>query len=646
MVVLLAAAPELRGAGLSSDDRVLEPRLRGGAAVGIDDLPHSLADLLDLLGGEAALLGDVCLNLDRILLENAPVLGDDLVDEARLVDGAAVGDGHRDHGHLERRGEDVSLADGNVGGVAGAPALAWIILSQPSGTGKDAGGNVVERKFRFLAEAEHPAHRVDLVDACGIAELEEVGVAGVLDRLTEILMTVRRLLRLGGEDPALHVLVAVLDSARTVELLATDPRADARKRGAELEGGAGRVGVDGPVHERIGGVLGELLPVGLGNGGDELVGIERGNRGHGEDFAVVGIKDHRGPAADDTQRLLDDLLDAGIDGQADLGSLLWLDARGLPVDHPVRVALEETRAGGAPQHVVVGRLDLCLPLDVGLVKVELRRLFLVDFLGDADVAEKMRRERSVDIVTHRLERHGDAGKVEVVLAEAGHGLEVEILPVDEGHLRVVAVVDLQLARVVVAGEPEFLETRDDRLVDDLDDVGLLLEGSHAVIKAPVFALGHRAMLLLPGTDDVGKVKLHLHAGAVFDKRHAVAVADFATHRGKSHRELGMALDSRLVGIPLDDLHVPHAHDEQEEGCGEDAAQDQDLAKGFFLFHLGWRAVSDRSRVAWGTRRNLAWRPGARATSTEGRAAGLAGWRPRRGPRSSAMPRHQAGILHA
>ena len=197
----------------------------------------------------------------------------------------------------------------------------------------------------------------------------------------------------------------------------------------------------------------------------------------------------------------------------------------------MRIALEEARACRPLEHVVVGLLDLRLPLDVGLIKVEECGLFLIDLLGNPHVAEQMRRQRSVDIMPDRLERHGDARQVQIVFAEASHGLEVEILPVDERHLCVVTEMELEFAAVVVSREPKLFKAWNDRLIDDLHDVGLLLERPHAVVEAPVLELGDGAVLLLPCPDDVRQVELHFHAGAVLDKRHAVAVADFTAHGG-------------------------------------------------------------------------------------------------------------------
>ena len=238
------------------------------------------------------------------------------------------------------------------------------------------------------------------------------------------------------------------------------------------------------------------------------------------------------------------------------------------------VALEEARAGSAPEDFVEGLFDLGLALHVGLVEVVLGGLLAVDFGGDADIAEEMGCQRPVDVVADGAERDGDTGKIEVVLAEAGHGLEVEILPVDKGYLRVVAIVDLELAAVVVACQSQLLELRDDRLVHDLHDVRLLLEGAHPVVEAPVFPGRDGIVLLLPGPDDVGEVELDLHAGAVLHQGNPVAVADLAADRGEAHGELGVPLDAGLVIRSLHDLHIPHPAQQEGQRRKEDAAEDQ------------------------------------------------------------------------
>ena len=399
-------------------------------------------------------------------------------------------------------------------------------------------------------------------------------------------MAVRRKWRCRGENPALHVLVAVLHAAGAIELLVPHPRTDSGQGRAKFEGGTGRVGIDRAVHERIGSVTRELFPIGLGNGGNELIRIERRDRGHREDLAVVGIKYDCGTATNDAHRFLHDLLDAGVDGEENLGSLFGLDARGFAINHTACIALKETRAGSPFQDIVEGLLDLRLPLDVGLVKAELRRLILVDVLGHSDITEKMGRQCTVDIVADRLERHRDPWEIQVVLAEAGHRLEIKILSIDERHLGVVAEVDLQLPGVVIAGEAEFFQVGYDRLIDDLDDVGFLLESPHAVVQSPVLALRHRTMLLLPGTDDIGKIELHLHAGAILDQGNPVAITDLTADRGQPDRELRMTLDAGLVRISLDDLDIPHPPQQQQHGGTDQDRQHGDLGCGFIVTSHG------------------------------------------------------------
>ena len=135
-------------------------------------------------------------------------------------------------------------------------------------------------------------------------------------------------------------------------------------------------------------------------------------------------------------------MDAGVDGEADLGTLLGLDTGVLAVDDPVGVALQEPGAGRSLQDIVVGCLDLGLPLNVRLVKIKLSSLLLVDFTGHADIAEEVRGHGPVNIVADGFECYGDSRQVQVVFAEAGHGLEIKILPVDVGHFGIVTEMDL------------------------------------------------------------------------------------------------------------------------------------------------------------------------------------------------------------
>ena len=262
--------------------------------------------------------------------------------------------------------------------------------------------------------------------------------------------------------------------------------------------------------------------------------------------------------------LLHDGLDAGIDGQANLVTLLRFDSLGLPIDDPMGVTLKKLGTWRAAEDIVVGLFDLRFSLHIRLVEIERSRLFLVDLLGKTYITEEMSGQCTVNIVSYGFECHRDTRKIEAILAEPGHGLEIKVLPVDVGNLGVIAEMHLQLAAIIVAGEPQFLEVRDNRLIDDLHDVGLGFESSHAVVESPVLAQGHLVMLFLPGADDIGEIELHLHAGSVLDQRHTPAVTDLATHGREPDSQLGVSLDAGLVVGMLVNLDIPHPRQEKDE----------------------------------------------------------------------------------
>ena len=205
MVVLDASAPELRRAGLAGDLVSLEPRGGGGAAAAVDGVPHAAADGFDLFRGES-LLAQVGADFDRFAADDVAVAVEDAVDDARVVADPAVGHGGGDHGHLQRRGQHVALADRDVGGLAGGPGFARTVGPEPFGAGEDAGCFPGEREAAFLAEPEQLSDPGDLVDSGRVAVLVEEGVAGHAEGGLEVESAVRTAL---GGDPALHEFAAV-----------------------------------------------------------------------------------------------------------------------------------------------------------------------------------------------------------------------------------------------------------------------------------------------------------------------------------------------------------------------------------------------------------------------------------------------------
>ena len=111
-----------------------------------------------------------------------------------------------------------------------------------------------------------------------------------------------------------------------------------------------------------------------------------------------------------------------------------------------------------------------------------------------------------------------------------------------------------------------------------------------MIQATVAPLWHGAVFLFPRPDDVGKVKLHLHARAVFHKRNAVSVTDFPSNGRKSDSELGVSLDVGTVVVSAHDLDVAKPYQKKEQGQRDDSGEDHDPLAGEFRLVHGTRGL--------------------------------------------------------
>ena len=219
VVILDPVAEKLGRAGLARDDRILDASLAGGSRIIVNDLPHPLSHLFKLVRGDSPFLDQVGAYLDRLLFADSPVQRVDLFDKMGPVDKSAVGHSRSDNGHLERGRQHKALTDGGVGSVARTPALPGIVLGEPVRSRQHTGGHILEGQISLLSQAEQPANDINLINARGVAILEEEGVTGVLDGRAQILMSMRRHRGLGREHPALHVFISVLDTSGTVEFL-------------------------------------------------------------------------------------------------------------------------------------------------------------------------------------------------------------------------------------------------------------------------------------------------------------------------------------------------------------------------------------------------------------------------------------------
>ena len=209
-------------------------------------------------------------------LQQAAVGFVDLLAEVRRDDRAFaavhVGVGERRVGdrHLQRVGQQVALADGEVHVVADAPRAhfaddpaarrggARVRRRSPAGS-RGAPGGVGDHAFELarqvdaglLADAQLVGLVLDhvAVGVGALADFEEVGVGGDLQRFDEadgaVVGVAGVAERLRGDGDAL---------ARAEAFAGRDHAAFERRHGGDrLERGAGRIGaVDGPVGERAG----------------------------------------------------------------------------------------------------------------------------------------------------------------------------------------------------------------------------------------------------------------------------------------------------------------------------------------------------------------------------------------------------------
>ena len=376
-------------------------------------------------------------------------------------------------------------------------------------------------------------------------------------------------------DPAAHVFVAVLDAAVAGEGFAIEAGAEACEGDRDFVGRARRIGADGAVDERVGGILVDRVPIGRGDRGDENIGIVGGDGGHGEDVAVAGIEDHSGSATYDAQGLLGEVLDFRIDGEIDIATLDWLAAADFAFDDALGVAAHDAGAGLALEVLVQIQLELGFAFDIGLVEIEFPEVGeFVEVARGAHIAEEVRGHGAVNIPAHGFDADIDACEAEIFFREEGHLVEAEILAVVVGHFAVRAVVDLKGVCVVILGDAEFLHARDDGLGDDLHDIGLLEVARHVVHAAAIGGHGHGAFGFAVGADHIGEVEIDFEAGAIFDELDAVAVEDLAAHGGEAHGDLRAGIDAGGVFLALEDLDIPEPPGDGRHGENHQRAEEK------------------------------------------------------------------------
>src|ERR1043166_5267255 len=171
----LGVRDHLGGARFACD--VDSRNLRADAGALVHDGPERLAQKRPHRGRELDVAGD----LSRIAVEHAAIRTLDTLDEPRLPEHAAVGDGGHEAGYLPRRHQDLALADRHVDDVTALPGLP-----APLGLRNQAELLAPELHARRGSEAEGARVLRDRRAADLEPGLVVVDIAGLGERLLEI----------------------------------------------------------------------------------------------------------------------------------------------------------------------------------------------------------------------------------------------------------------------------------------------------------------------------------------------------------------------------------------------------------------------------------------------------------------------------
>lgn len=546
------------------------------------------------------------------LLDLLAVGADDRLADGRVPEGAAVGDGRVDGGHLDGGDEGVALADGVVDGVTGAHEVAFeavlvgeqldvgaallaglaplVLVGLPEpllpravgdaalllagevdvGLGAEAElvGGLVEDLRRVLDRVESA-----VLEPLLVAEGVEDGVAGDFECLAEgdaaVALGLEVLEDLSADGVGAGAGVAAVERVSGV---------DGRGGGDDLEDGAGGgLALDGPVHQGDVGLLGGELGVVLaGDPADPDVGVVGGVGGHGDDAAGLGFEDDDGPgvglvgdagvAVDllagldhgGVELVLGDALDAGVDAGDEVGAGDRGVVLGLSDDAAEVVDLVAGDAGLAAQLPVVGAFQTEAADLVGAQERRVGLLGLDDLVvGDrGEVAEDLAGVGSAGgrVAAYGGGLGGDAGEVLGAFADL-EGLLGGGLQGDRDRL-VGGAVPAGLGGLGVA-EPDLV---------------------HDVLRLHVQHPGE------PGQDAFALV-LYLHqlgaaggddeAGLVVGERDAAGVEDGAAHGGLDH-----LLDVVVLGLvrvlgAVADLEVPQPPAEGEQQREDEHLEDDE-----------------------------------------------------------------------
>src|SRR5208282_173458 len=408
LVLLLAladrsiAADDLSRAGFAAYDDIVEMGFVRGTAGAVDDVGHRVLDDFQRAGIDL----DSVFDHRRIRLGDVAVESLDVLDELRAIADAAVGNLGGDLRHLQRRGRDVTLADGDGERFRRIPSLVEALLL-PRRRRNGAGILVIEIDAGLDSETELIGPFRNPIDAELLSNVVKIDVARPHDRIVELDGAVARFapaMILASAEP--HSAGAVVGGIGTKRaFLESCDRID------NFEGRAGRINsLDDAIFQRMVRVGGQFAPRRRLDAAAEDVGVEGRMRHHREHVAVSRIERDEG-AVLPGHRILRDLLEIEIDGHDDA----FAGRVGNFLEHaqppPDGVNFDLLSAGVAAQKTLPHALEAEFSDLVAHVIVGPLDQIVLGYL--ADVAEQVRGELAVQVMPGGGDLETDAGQIEL-----------------------------------------------------------------------------------------------------------------------------------------------------------------------------------------------------------------------------------------
>ncbi len=202
-------------------------------------------------------------------------------------------------------------------------------------------------------------------------------------------------------------------------------------------------------------------------------------------------------------------MNARVDRQENVGSLLRRIFAQDAVDRAFRITSQVTNTRFSAQILVHDFFDVRFPFHVSLVKREFLRVLFIDIVWHADITQKMRGKRAVNVGTHRFDREFHSRQSDIMLGKFRQSWEIDVLDVGKWNLGIIAIVFLQPARVIIAGKIEVVEPWDDPMIDDPDDVRFLQVFRHSIDGRSILVHGGLTKAFAIAFDHFRQVKIDL-----------------------------------------------------------------------------------------------------------------------------------------